>query len=77
VKPSNVAVLRLLREAGSRGVTDLDILAEAHQRRASARIHDLRWMHHFDITSTLEWTPRGQRIARYRLMETAQTELGL
>jgi TnpA family transposase len=49
-------------------VTDLDILAEVHQRRASARIFELRHLHGYTITGTLE-TKNGARFARYTLHE--------
>jgi hypothetical protein len=68
VKPSTARVLALLRERGPRGITDMDGIHELRTTRLSARIHELRWLHGFTITGSLE-TRNGVRYARYVLDE--------
>jgi predicted ArsR family transcriptional regulator len=62
------AVLALLRQRGDRGITALDALDAVGSFRLAARIHDLT-AEGFQITSTMEATPAGRHIARYRLVE--------
>jgi hypothetical protein len=64
----NDAILALLRERGKQGITALDALNIVGSFRLAARISDL---HHagYDISSEIETTPTGKRIARYRLIE--------
>ena len=64
----NEAVYRLLQLRGEQGVTALDALREVGSFRLAARIHDLIEDGH-NITSTMEVTPQGKHIARYRLVE--------
>ena len=66
-------VLDLLRYRGDRGITAMDALQEAGSFRLAARIADLRAEGH-DITSTMETTATGKRIARYRLVEPQAVE---
>ena len=73
MKPSNARVLALLRERGEHGATDRDALLYAHTSRLAARIHELRYLHGFSITGTLE-TKFGARYARYVLNEEAWTD---
>lgn len=42
MKPSTRAVLALLRDRGSRGVTQLDALEHVHTMRLAARVSELR-----------------------------------
>jgi hypothetical protein len=65
-------VLALLRARGDAGVTALDALREVGSFRLAARIADLHAAG-FDISSTIETTPNGKRIARYRLVVPRQT----
>ena len=66
-------VLDLLRYRGDRGITAMDALNEVGSFRLAARIADLRAEGH-DITSTMETTATGKRIARYRLVEPQAVE---
>jgi hypothetical protein len=66
-------ILTLLRAYGDRGLTAMDALREANCFRLAARIADLKAEGH-DITSTMETTDTGKRIARYRLVEAPVTE---
>ena len=59
-------IYRLLVERPE-GITAIDALNEAGSFRLAARISDLRDQGHA-ITSTMEGTPNGKRIARYRLI---------
>lgn len=68
MKPGTAAVLNLLRERGERGVTPLDALDAVGSFRLGARVFELR-AEGYEISSDLETTPTGKRIARYRLHE--------
>ncbi len=70
----NQKVLDLLRQAGSRGITPLDGFELAHSWRLAARIHELRELG-YTIETTVERTPGGAKVARYRLYETTQLTL--
>ena len=69
----NERILDLLRYRGKRGVTALDALDVVGSFRLAARIADLR-AEGYDITSTMETTATGKRIARYRLVEPQAVE---
>ena len=60
-------ILHLLQDRDE-GITGIDALNEAGSFRLAARIADLRG-EGYDISSTMERTPTGKRIARYRLMK--------
>ncbi|HUU34655.1 MAG TPA: helix-turn-helix domain-containing protein [Vicinamibacterales bacterium] len=60
-------IYRLLVERPE-GITAIDALNEAGSFRLAARISDLR-EGGYHISSTMEPTPNGKRIARYRLVE--------
>jgi hypothetical protein len=64
----NDEVLALLRGAGEHGITSLEALYAVGSFRLAARIADLKAEGHV-ITSTLEPTPSGKHVARYRLVE--------
>ena len=66
-------ILSLLRARGDRGCTAMDALNEVGSFRLAARIADLRADGH-TITSTMETTATGKRIARYRLVEPQAVE---
>ena len=68
MKPSNVAVLALLR-AHPEGVTTLQALDAVGCFRLGARIHDLKTKHGFFIDSELVTLISGKRVARYALRE--------
>ena len=68
MKPSNVAVLALLR-AHPEGVTTLQALDAVGCFRLGARIHDLKTQHGFVIDSELVTLISGKRVARYALRE--------
>jgi hypothetical protein len=63
--PQTEVILRLLQNQPE-GITAFDALRWAECLRLAARISDLR-REGYDITSTLETTSNGARIARYRL----------
>lgn len=63
-------ILALLRDRGDDGLTAMDALREAQCFRLAARISDLK-DEGYDITSTIETTDTGKRIARYRLVREA------
>ena len=67
------AILALLRSRGDRGITALDALDEVGSFRLAARIADLH-AEGYTITSTMETTAAGKRIARYRLIEAKPYE---
>ena len=67
------AILALLRARGDRGITALDALEEVGSFRLAARISDLHAAG-YTITSTMETTANGKRIARYRLVEAKPYE---
>ena len=69
----NQQVLDLLRSRGDRGITAIDALNEVGSFRLAARIADLR-ADGYTITSTMETTATGKRIARYRLVEPKSYE---
>ena len=71
----NDAILEMLRDRGEFGITAAEALYEVGSFRLAARIADLRAAGH-EITSTLEETPSGKHIARYRLQEKP-AQLGL
>ena len=66
-------LLDLLRYRGDRGITAVDALNEVGSFRLAARIADLRAEGH-EITSTMETTATGKRVARYRLVEPQAVE---
>jgi hypothetical protein len=76
VKPSDVAVLDLLRLRGAAGITDRDALLYAHTSRLAARIFDLK-AEGFRIGDEYE-VRHGFRYKRYRLIEEPlQLDLGV
>jgi hypothetical protein len=66
-------ILALLRSRGDVGITPMDALEEVGSFRLAARIADLHAAG-YTITSTMETTPTGKRIARYRLVEAKAYE---
>ena len=81
MKPSDAKVLRLLRDRGDVGLTQLDCLVNGGGSRLAARVSDLRGAG-YDITTDLIVVPvRGggrARVARYVLHEKPdQLELGV
>lgn len=68
MKPSAVAVLRLLQLRGERGATSLDGFRLAGTSRMAARVAELRAAGH-RIESITETTGRGAWVARYRLVK--------
>lgn len=74
MKPGTRAVLELLR-AHPEGVTALTALDEVGSFRLGARIFELR-LDGYSITSDWITTASGKRIARYRLREQMELELG-
>lgn len=71
MKPTNAAVLRLLRARGRDGLTEAEATDQLACRRLGARIFDLRTAGYV-IESVPERTPIGARIARYVLVEPAR-----
>jgi len=71
MKPSTTRTLAVLRQRGSRGLTPLDALELVGTQRLAARVFELE-AEGYRIERTLETTPRGARVARYRLIETEQ-----
>lgn len=68
MKPSDLAVLELLRSRRHTGVTAYEALMEAGTFRLAARVLELRAAGHHIETRMVE-THRGARIARYFLVE--------
>jgi hypothetical protein len=68
MKPSDAAVLELLRTQRHQGVTAIEALTDAGTFRLAARINDLRNLGYAIETRMIE-TNRGARIARYYLLE--------
>ena len=66
-------ILALLRFRGERGLTALDAFGIVGSMRLAARIADLK-ADGYTITSTMETTPRGARVARYRIVEARAVE---
>lgn len=66
MKPSALAVLRLLRERPE-GITALEALADAGTFRLAARVGELR-AEGWPVESRDERTASGARISRYRLV---------
>lgn len=75
MKPGTRAVLDLLR-ANPGGVTALDALDAVGSFRLGARIYELRELG-YPIGTDWITTASGKRIARYRLTEAVQLELGV
>jgi len=75
VKPITARTLAVLRSRGAAGLTMLEALEAGCGARLAARVWELE-AEGYEIGRTLETTPRGQRIARYRLHE-APTQLPL
>ena len=68
-------ILALLRANGERGLTAIEALREANCFRLAARIADLK-AEGYEITSTMETTDTGKRIARYRIVERPSWSAG-
>ena len=68
-------VLQLLRNRPE-GITAIDALEAVGSFRWRRAISDLRAEGHH-ISSTIETTPNGKHVARYRLVEQPQMELAL
>ena len=66
------AILALLRERGSEGLTPIDALNLVGSFRLGARIWDLR-QEGYDIETQSHETPAGARVARYVLREVASS----
>lgn len=75
MKPGTRAVLDLLR-AKPEGVTALDALDEVGSFRLGARVYELRELG-YPVETDWITTPSKKRIARYRLTEAVQLELGV
>lgn len=69
MKPGTRAVLRFL-EANPDGITPVDALVHVGSFRLGARIWELR-RDGYSIVSTIERTPSGKHISRYRLEKAA------
>jgi len=66
-KPSAALVLALLADSPS-GLTQMDALSLGAGDSLAQRVHELRAEGH-DIVKAYERTPRGARVARYRLVQ--------
>jgi hypothetical protein len=70
VKPQTERTLRVLQDRGIFGLTPLEALELVGTQRLAARVYELE-AEGYRITRTLITTPRGARVARYVLVETA------
>lgn len=72
MKPSTLKVLRLLREAGDRGVSTGEFM-EHHIGRAPARIEELRKLHGYEIRKAPVHERRPNGPQRYFLVGPARS----